>query len=189
MRQFRLKRYSKYHSYWKKARKAIIRKYKHNKKRLLVFSKENLKNPTIAEINFEHILKTLNITYYKQASFCKYGCSYIVDFLLEHPFYLIIEVDGEYHKASKQVDYDLKRDIFFAKIGYKTLRINNKDVFENPVSTKNRLKQVVESQKKLHKFYKRREYGFVGGALEEIKPTKPANVAQDSSILVKNPSL
>jgi very-short-patch-repair endonuclease len=156
---------------------------------LSVFSQENIKNPTLAEIRFEDILKTFNLQYKKQPFFRKLKSSYIPDFVLEHPYYLIIEVDGEYHANSKQFQYDKKRDRLFGCKGYKTIRFKNKEVFENPQQVKNRLDFEIKQQFKWNHNCKARESIFWDGALSAIKPTKPIKATQESSSLAENPSL
>lgn len=45
---------------------------------------------------------------------------------------LIIELDGEVHANSHQAAHDENRDLFFESLGYETVRIPNRRVFEAP---------------------------------------------------------
>ncbi len=175
--------------YFNKQRSKYYEKIGFATQHLSTFSEENIKNPTLAEIKFEDILKTFNLPYTKQPFFRKLKSSYIPDFVLEHPYYLIIEVDGEYHATSKQSQYDRKRDRLFGCKGYKTIRFKNKEVFENPNQVKNRLRFEIEQQAKWNRNCKKRETIFWDGALSVIKPNKPISATQDSRILAVNPSL
>lgn len=175
--------------YFRVQRNQCYQKLAFAKQHLSVFSDENIKNPTIAEIKFESILQSFNIPYKKQPFFSKLKSSYIPDFVLDHPYYLIIEVDGEYHKTFKQRDYDIKRDRIFGLRGYKTIRFANQEVFENPAMVRNKLEFEIVQQKKWNCNCKSRKSIFRGGVLSAIKPTKPLKATQDCSILAENPSL
>ena len=149
---------------------------------LSAFSQENIKSPTLAEIKFEDILKTFFVPYKKQPFFRKLKSSYIPDFVLEHPYYLIIEIDGDYHNNSEQIVFDRKRDYILGLKGYKTIRFKNKEIFENPKSVKNKLSFEIKHQCKWNNNCKRRESIFWDGASSEIKPTKPIDAAKQLPI-------
>ena len=55
------------------------------------------------------------------------GC-YVADFLCER-HNLVVELDGDTHAF--QVDYDRRRDMYFANVGYRVLRFTNRDVLQN----------------------------------------------------------
>ena len=43
---------------------------------------------------------------------------------------IVIEVDGGYHDTPRQRSRDMRRDVALMKLGIKTLRFTNEDVFE-----------------------------------------------------------
>ncbi len=55
---------------------------------------------------------------------------YIVDFYCPSEK-LIIELDGEVHNNSFAANYDFNRDNRLKKLGYRVLRFENKEIFEN----------------------------------------------------------
>ena len=55
---------------------------------------------------------------------------YIVDFLCEKAR-LVIEVDGATHSRPDELRRDQKRDAWFAANGYRVLRLQNADIYEN----------------------------------------------------------
>ena len=54
---------------------------------------------------------------------------YIADFVC-HAAKLVVEIDGEAHRNI--TDRDRQRDAWFAKRGYRTLRVHNDDVLSRP---------------------------------------------------------
>ncbi|WP_420337598.1 endonuclease domain-containing protein [Roseibium sp.] len=55
---------------------------------------------------------------------------YVADFA-SHSAKLIIEVDGEHHQSDLGLHRDLRRDTWFKKQGYRTLRLSTGDLMEN----------------------------------------------------------
>jgi len=55
---------------------------------------------------------------------------YIVDFYCPAAG-LIIEIDGGQHYSDEGVQKDLKRDGYFASLGFTVLRFSNKEIFES----------------------------------------------------------
>jgi hypothetical protein len=45
---------------------------------------------------------------------------------------LIIELDGDLHGEYYKIEEDKKRDEILKNLGYKTIRFENKEVFQNP---------------------------------------------------------
>ena len=77
------------------------------------------------------ILNKLNVKFEPQCLFFDSNSkqTYFLDFLLIDKN-IALEIDGKSH--DKKVLEDMKRDMFFKKIGIKTIRIKNEDVsFEN----------------------------------------------------------
>lgn len=77
--------------------------------------------PTPAELEFREALERYGVVYVTQV---RIGF-YIADFVILNKM-LIIEIDGKSHESTKQ--YDNRRDIFMRKCGFKTIRIQNRDV-------------------------------------------------------------
>ena len=57
--------------------------------------------------------------------------SYIVDFCCPSER-LVVELDGEVHNHAMQAEYDIVRDAHLRELGFKVIRFENKDVFQNP---------------------------------------------------------
>ena len=57
--------------------------------------------------------------------------SYIVDFCCPSER-LVVELDGEVHNHTMQAEYDIVRDAHLRELGFKVIRFENKDVFQNP---------------------------------------------------------
>ncbi len=93
--------------------------------------KRNLENlrtyPTFAELQFQHYLKRVGITFIFQKPIIlksKPGRMIIVDFYLPH-FNVVVEVDGDYHYRKAQWDTDVFRDFQLRKKGLKVVRVKN----------------------------------------------------------------
>ena len=56
--------------------------------------------------------------------------NYIADFV-SHSCRLVVEVDGEGHDFQSSVDYDSRRDAWFASHGYRVLRFTNQEVMKS----------------------------------------------------------
>lgn len=89
-----------------------------------------IEHPTIAETAFEQTLITHNIGYEKQVFFRIGGNDYFLDFYLPRQK-VAIEIDGSVHRTQKT--YDRFRDKEFSKIGIKTVRIRNNEVYKADV--------------------------------------------------------
>ncbi len=86
-------------------------------------------NSTSAEKNLWTFLKSKQLLGRKFRRQHGIG-NYIVDFYCASEK-LIIELDGEVHDHPDQIIYDLRRDKYLKKLGFKILRINNELVFCN----------------------------------------------------------
>ena len=88
------------------------------------------KTPTTVEGIVWSILRGKNIggLKFRRQHPIVHGCNdgrnllYIVDFICTS-IRLVIELDGEIHKTTKE--YDTDRDQFLEKLGYKVIRLNN----------------------------------------------------------------
>jgi very-short-patch-repair endonuclease len=56
---------------------------------------------------------------------------YVVDFYCVQER-LVIELDGAAHDSERRVDYDRDRTKFLEKLGLRIVRIENREVFDNP---------------------------------------------------------
>ena len=96
---------------------------KHNSK-IVPFAKELRKNMTKEERHLWYdFLKTLPITVNRQ----KVIGTYIVDFYIATAK-LVIELDGSGHLNNDQREYDIIRDEYLKKRGYKIIRIFNNEL-------------------------------------------------------------
>lgn len=101
---------------------------------ILNTKKELTKNTTKSEdVLFKRLEKSLGKRVKKQVPFVINGKSYFADICIKSRK-LIIEVDGEYHNHSKQKDKDSQRDDDFKSIGYRTLRLSNKEAINCKVA-------------------------------------------------------
>jgi very-short-patch-repair endonuclease len=55
---------------------------------------------------------------------------FIADFLCAAAR-LVVEVDGATHSSGEELEYDRRRDAWFAANGYRVLRVTNDDVYRN----------------------------------------------------------
>lgn len=124
---------------------------------LTVFSSENKLKQTRAEIEFNNILNTLNIEfdYIVQGIIFKDTKMYIVDFVVLHPFYTVFEIDGKYHNSKHQKESDYERDVFINKLGYKTVRFTNEEIYNSREKIRDSILKVLNKQKELNKFCNR----------------------------------
>ena len=135
----------------RKHNKDIFRiKPKNSKIVLNQYAKEMRKNPTEAEKIIRDFLKNKKITFINQCVLR----GYIVDFLLTEKN-VIIEVDGGYHEKEKQLMYDIQREYFLEKLGYKVIRFDNEHILENTEE----LLSSIESIKK----FKPKKYSYSTG--------------------------
>lgn len=83
---------------------------------------------TVEENIFNIILSKLDIQYERQYRVRReeYGVEYKIDFLIQTPKVLGIEIDGGYHRD--RVGRDFQRDMWLMKKGYPIIRLNNEDI-------------------------------------------------------------
>jgi very-short-patch-repair endonuclease len=102
----------------------------HNRKELLPFRKDLRHNRTASEASMWNILKkkqVLGMKFRRQHSVAK--C--ILDFYCPEKK-LAIELDGAHHYTPEGLEKDKNRDAFLELHGIKTLRFENKRIFEEP---------------------------------------------------------
>lgn len=71
--------------------------------------------------------------------------NFIVDFACRRE-QLIVEVDGGTHSTPQELVNDTRRDQALSKLGYKIVRIQNTDVYENIDSVLEHLLAVLEKR-------------------------------------------
>ena len=71
--------------------------------------------------------------------------NYIADFVC-HSRHLVIEVDGEHHGRSGQIDHDLKRDAWLASQGYHVLRFTNTQILQESESVSLTIQAALEGR-------------------------------------------
>lgn len=106
---------------------------------------ERFANPTEAEEAFAAIMDELGIEYERERIFYYAGgqkfC--ISDFTIEVGSQkLIIEIDGSSHAS--QSGYDRERDIYFTGLGWKTLRLSNKECLKTPGAVAEKVRREVD---------------------------------------------
>jgi len=106
----------------------IIEAYESERKRIAKFRDENLASRTPAELEFESILKELDVHFVREQTIRRSGHAYFVDFFVKAPFWIGFEVDGRIHE--RRASYDLKRDITIIGGQFPLVRYLNEDVLE-----------------------------------------------------------
>ena len=85
---------------------------------------------TLAEIAYQQYLKKNKIKYqFQKIIWNKEGSFYIVDFYIP-VFKLIVEIDGEYHMTSEQINKDRHRSFMLRDMGYNIIRFTNDEVMK-----------------------------------------------------------
>lgn len=92
-----------------------------------------MKKSTFAERKFSSLLKEQPYKVYEQAFFKIGDKSYFLDFFLPE-LNLAFEINGSVHK--KNMDKDFERDLDFKKIGIKTIRFTNREVYQSDIKSK-----------------------------------------------------
>jgi very-short-patch-repair endonuclease len=67
--------------------------------------------------------------------------TYIADFYC-HELKLIVELDGDVHSTPAQLAHDENRDFYLNYLGIEVLRIPNRQVYDNPEATLDRIVEV-----------------------------------------------
>jgi len=111
---------------------------------LFEFAKELRNNPTEAESFLWNFLSEnkINDVRFKRQHPVLY---FIADFYC-HKAKLIIEIDGGYHQLPEQYQYDMNRDYELERLGLKTIRFTNKQVFSETEKVLNIIKTEVENR-------------------------------------------
>jgi very-short-patch-repair endonuclease len=86
-----------------------------------------LKEPTKGELAMMNILRNARIKFKPQVVML----GFIPDFHLCGKC-IIVEVDGDYHQAGDQPDYDKGRDAIFRDHGFITVRVSNEEAINDP---------------------------------------------------------
>lgn len=92
------------------------------------YSKQNRRKKTPSELKFESILKKTGIKYTAQRAFIAGDAFYICDYVLERPYSIAFEIDGEYHESNHQRLKDDKKDEYLRSRKFNVVRISNKRV-------------------------------------------------------------
>ena len=114
--------------------------------KLIKYQAENRLKPTRAERRFSQVLrKKLNLlkkyskskkaySFRTQAIFVNQqtGKGYIADFYIPD-LRLVVEIDGPYHTAETQQEYDQVRSSFLASLGIKVVRFTNSQTFSGNI--------------------------------------------------------
>ena len=101
---------------------------KHYKQFIDKAVKKLRRRPTGAEIALMELLTAVGTEYIFQYVIRYRGYTAIVDFFVPKT-QLIIEVDGGYHSEEEQARADKIRDIVLKQLGYRVLRLQNKEVY------------------------------------------------------------
>lgn len=70
--------------------------------------------------------------------------SYVVDFINEEKK-LIVEIDGWTHTLFDRIIHDKKRDFWFNRRGFNTIRIKNEEITENKDKVLNKVKNILDT--------------------------------------------
>ncbi len=90
-----------------------------------------LKNRSEAEKSFESLLKKLGIDFMCQGGIFNPKSFFIVDFYLNYPHKLIVEIDDESHLSPKRKRLDKARISYLKKSGFRILRFTNRTVLND----------------------------------------------------------
>jgi very-short-patch-repair endonuclease len=110
-----------------------------NKKALLIRRRNLRKSSTSAEIAFWNLIKSRKLEGRKFRRQHSIG-NYIVDFYCPSET-LIIELDGDSHGSTIQIEKDLIRENYLKSLGLKILRFENRYVFQDPEYVINEIKK------------------------------------------------
>lgn len=92
--------------------------------------KKLIEKSTDAELTYQKYLKKNSIKFeFQKVIWNKEGSFYIVDFYVP-VFNLIVEIDGEYHMTSEQINKDRHRSFLLRDMGYNVIRFTNEEVLK-----------------------------------------------------------
>jgi very-short-patch-repair endonuclease len=107
-----------------------MRKYFSNKLYFKHFRKNLRNNSTSAEATLWKLIKNLQLSDRKFRRQHGLG-NYIVDFYCPTER-LIVELDGDSHGEYIMIEEDIKREVYLKKLGYRIIRFENREIFQNP---------------------------------------------------------
>ena len=107
-----------------------MRKYFSNKILFKNYRRELRNNSTSAEATLWKLLKNKQLDGRKFRRQHGLG-NYIVDFYCSSER-LIVELDGDSHGEYFKIEKDIIREKFLTNRGYKIIRFENKEIFQNP---------------------------------------------------------
>jgi very-short-patch-repair endonuclease len=91
-------------------------------------AKQLRRNETLAEAKLWEQLRNRQLEGFKFVRQAPVG-PFIADFLnREHK--LVVEVDGDTHATLEQLEYDRRRTRYSAKLGFRVIRFDNRDIME-----------------------------------------------------------
>jgi len=99
-------------------------------------------NPTYYETLVRFLLDEIKEEYIFQYALFDEWYFLIADFFIPK-YKVLLEVDGGYHKEKKKQEQEKKRELWLNDLGYKVVRIDNKDVY---TLTKRKLKSLLKKQ-------------------------------------------
>ena len=109
-----------------------------------------IKSRSKAELDFENILKELELDFIRQAIFLNSRTFFIVDFFIKFPHNVVVEVDGKNHIRKARNARDREQDEYFRSARYtakavphaicgKLLRFQDEEILNEPEKVKARL--------------------------------------------------
>ena len=99
-----------------------------------------LKRKTEAEERFESLLLDLDIPFAEQKGLLAKSKTFaILDYYLQKPYRIAIEIDGGYHNTPMQVIKDALREQFLKERRIHLIRFKNEEVLEAPEKVKEKL--------------------------------------------------
>jgi len=128
-------------------------------KQLRTISRDNRKNPTLAEDKFWQLLsyKKLNLKFLRQKPIGRFILDFYCSKLL-----LAIEIDGDSHDDKQ--NFDQERDLCLEQKGIKTIRYKNYQVLNNFHQTKlDLITKIKQRQKELSPPFSREGAQKAGG--------------------------
>ena len=104
------------------------------------FRKGLLKSRPDVELRFEALLTELSVKFVRQAIFIDFPKFYIVDFYIQSPKRLVVEIDGPHHRTKKKKRMrDLQQDAYFESKQMRLVRFSNEEIASHFESVRNRL--------------------------------------------------
>jgi very-short-patch-repair endonuclease len=113
-------------------RKDMILEIKEKQRMLSIYKKQLKERATKSEIKVMSILNEEKIRFIEQKGFIAGNNFCIVDIYIPKPYYICLEIDGEYHNTERQRKRDINKEQYIKTLSkkYKIVRITNKEVEE-----------------------------------------------------------